>query len=124
MPQLLPLSSSYNAACRSRNVVPFRLGILPRHREYLSRWLDAGQCMGIFDADIAITRLRDTSEVLDHVLIWVRENADPAYMIRPQGTHWVLIDQIRGNALGSYRSFELALHTIRPVLPLNETAAA
>lgn len=123
MPQLLHSFETQSLGALS-NVVPFRFGFLPRHKEYLSRWLEAGQRMGIFDADIEFERMPDTSEALVHVLIWVRENADPAYMIRPQGTRWVLIDQIREHTLGNFSSFELALHTIRPVLPLNKTAAA
>ncbi|MBF0887471.1 hypothetical protein JK208_02590 [Gluconobacter sp. Dm-74] len=110
------------------NIVPLRQGLLPRHREYLLRWLEAGQRMGVFDAEIAdashdIINV-DGSAPVDHVLVWVRENPDPAYMLRPQGMRWVLIDQIRDHELGSYASFELALHVIRPVLPLAETCAA
>lgn len=118
------LSHGRNAS----NIVPLRQGLLPRHREYLLRWLEAGQRMGVFDAEIAPAAHDnvnvDGTALVDHVLVWVRENPDPAYMLRPQGMRWVLIDQIRDHELGSYASFELALHVIRPVLPLAETCAA
>ncbi|EHH69380.1 hypothetical protein GMO_06870 [Gluconobacter morbifer G707] len=108
--------------------MPLRQGFLPRHHEYLFRWLDAGQRMGLFDAEIAKAgqdiRNVDGTVPVEHVLIWVRENPDPAYMVRPQGMRWVLIDQLRHHELGSFSSFELALNTIRPVLPLEETCAA
>lgn len=42
------LSHGRNAS----NIVPLRQGLLPRHREYLLRWLEAGQRMGVFDAEI------------------------------------------------------------------------
>lgn len=103
------------------NVVPFRLGFLPRHYEYLMRWLQAGMCMGLCDVDVASA---DKGEDIEHVLVWVRENADPAYMIRPEGMRWVLIDQLRDRRLSSYRSFEAALYAIRPVLSCGATAAA
>ncbi|MBS0993657.1 MULTISPECIES: hypothetical protein [Gluconobacter] len=110
------------------NVVTLRQGVLPRHREYLSRWLEAGMRMGLFDAEITptdsgVTNFDGTTPI-EHVLVWVRENPDPAYMLRPQGMRWILIDHLRNHELGSYASFELALHTIRPVLPLAETYAA
>ena len=111
----------------SSNVVLLRQGLLPRHREYLSRWLDAGLRMGLFDAEVTTSERvidMDGNAPVDHVLVWVRENPDPAYMLRPQGLRWILIDQLRNHELGSYASFELALHTIRPVLPLAEIAVA
>lgn len=123
MNQSLPASKelSPHIGC---NVVPLRLGLLPRHREHLSQWLEAGQRMGICDADITLDQLPGQFEAVAHVLIWVRENPDPAYMIRPKGMRWVLIDQLREHTLGIYATFEQALHTIRPVLPLKKTAAA
>ncbi|GBR53318.1 hypothetical protein AA106555_1253 [Neokomagataea thailandica NBRC 106555] len=110
------------------NIVPLRQGVLPRHREYLSRWLEAGLRMGLFDAEITTTSQRgethESSAAIEHILVWVRENPQPAYMLRPQGMHWVLIDQLREHKLGSYSSFEVALNTIRPVLPTAEIFAA
>lgn len=105
------------------NVVSLRQGFLPRHREYLMRWLQAGACMGLCDADI--TNRDENDEVdMDHVLVWVRENANPAYMVRPEGMGGVLIDQIRERPLATYRSFEAALHAIRPMLSCGATVAA
>ncbi|GBQ21185.1 hypothetical protein [Tanticharoenia sakaeratensis] len=106
------------------NVVPLRQDVLPRHREYLARWLDAGLRMGLCDADIYSDSRPGCGEVVNHVLVWVRESADPAYLIRPQGMRWVLIDQIRESDLGIYSSFEAALNAIRPVLPIRDIAAA
>ena len=107
------------------NVVSLRLNFLPRHREHLQRWLQAAASMGICDADVSPrpTAQRDTV-MLEHVLIWVRETADPAYMIRPQGMRWLVIDHVRNHKLGSFSSFEAALHCIRPVLSTGATVAA
>jgi hypothetical protein len=105
------------------NVVPFRTAILPRHREYLGRWLEAGLCMGLMDADICGDHEASFADA-EIALVWVRENADPAYIIRPEGTRWGVIDALRGNLLGYQPSFELALDFIRPVLPLQGNAAA
>lgn len=114
--------------CRNgvSNVIPLKLGLLPRHREYLSRWLEAGSRMGLFDAEITPSPLEghDGEAQVAHVLVWVRENPDPAYMLRPHGMRWVLIDHLRGIEIGAYASFELALNTIRPVLPLKDRSAA
>ena len=107
------------------NIVSLRLCFLPRHREYLMRWLRAGASMGICDADVSPrpTPQRETV-MLEHVLVWVRENADPAYMIRPEGMRWLVIDHVRNHKLGSFSSFEAALHCIRPVLSAGATVAA
>lgn len=109
----------------SNTVVSLRLSFLPRHREYLMRWLQAGACMGLCDADVTprATPQRD-NVVLEHVLVWVRESADPAYMVRPEGMRWLVIDHVRNHKLGSFASFEAALHCIRPVLSPNTTVAA
>ncbi len=107
------------------NVVSLRLSFLPRHREYLMRWLQAGASMGLCDADVSprVTTQRDPA-MIEHVLVWVRENADPAYMIRPEGMRWQVIDHVRNHKLGNYASFEAALHCIRPVLTTDATVAA
>lgn len=106
------------------NVVSFRLCFLPRHREYLMRWLQAGASMGLCDVDVAPRAAQEDSVVLEHVLVWVRENADPAYMVRPEGLRWLVIDHVRNHKLGSFPSFEAALHCIRPVLAVEATVAA
>ena len=97
-------------------VVPLRLHVLPRHRSYLDLWLKAGSRMGLCDADIG--RGRDAE-----IFIWVRENPDPAYIIRAEGLDWVVFDHLRGGRLGTFRSFEAALFCIRPVTPRNPLAA-
>ena len=106
------------------NVVSLRLRFLPRHREYLLRWLDAGTAMGLCDVDVAPRVPTDSAVHLEHVLVWVRECADPAYMIRPEGMRWLVVDHLRNHKLGSFSSFEAALHCIRPVLACGATAAA
>jgi hypothetical protein len=109
----------------SSNVVSLRLSFLPRHREHLMRWLQAGASMGICDADVSPrATAQGDSVLLEHVLVWVRENADPAYMIRPEGMCWLVIDHVRSHKLGSFSSFEAALHCIRPVLSAGATVAA
>ena len=97
-------------------VVPLRLHVLPRHRSYLDLWIRAGSRMGLCDA--AIGRRRDAE-----VFVWVRENPDPAYIIRAEGLDWVVFDHLRGGRLGAFRSFEAALFCIRPVTPRNPLAA-
>lgn len=101
-------------------IIPFRQKLLPHHRRYLAHWLTASQPMGILDASIESTQ--DSPSPL--IVIWVRENADPAYLIRLDGHQWVLIDCLREHELGRYKNLNMALHTIRPVLPLPEEAAA
>lgn len=99
-------------------VVPFRQKLLPRHQQYLAQWLQASEKMGILDASIENNPLSSKSAHNDQiVVIWVRENADPAYIIRPQGHVWCLIDCLRDNELGRFTSLSMALYTIRPVLP-------
>ena len=106
------------------NVVPLRLRFLPRHREYLLRWLDAGTAMGLCDVDVAPRTPAASAVHLEHVLVWVRECADPAYMIRPEGMRWLVVDHLRSHKIGSFASFEAALYCIRPVLTCGATAAA
>ncbi|PHI95315.1 hypothetical protein BG621_05940 [Parasaccharibacter apium] len=96
-------------------IIPFRQKLLPHHRRYLAHWLTASQPMGILDASIESTQ--DSPSPL--IVIWVRENADPAYLIRLEGPQWVLMDCLREHELGRYTDLSAALHTIRPVLPLS-----
>jgi hypothetical protein len=102
------------------NVIPLRALFLPRHHESLVRWLAASAPMGVSDAEVA-TGSAPASAVaahpVEHVLVWVRESADPAYMIRPLGLRWAVIDHQRNYELGRHSSFEAALNAIRPVLP-------
>lgn len=101
-------------------VIPFRQKLLPRHRHYLAEWLTASEPMGILDA--AIETIENEPSPL--IVIWVRENADPAYVIRLDGPQWVLVDCLRENELGRYKDLASALHTVRPVLPLPAEHAA
>lgn len=107
------------------NVVPLYQRILPRHAELLARWLQAGRPMGLCDASACpserstATATQATSE---YVLVWVRENIDPAYVIRPERFEWVVVDALRDHELGRTRSFAAALNLIRPVLGIEEAA--
>ena len=76
--------------------------------------------MGLCDASpyLATPGESDT----DYVLVWVRENPDPAYMVSPEGMHWQVIDCLRNERLSQHSSFEAALNFIRPVLKLHQAA--
>ena len=92
-------------------VVPLRLTVLPRHRKYLDRWVEAGSRMGLLDADVS-------SDTPVELFIWVREKPDPAYFILSRMRKWVVLDYLHGVEIGAFRSFEEALYAIRPaVLP-------
>jgi len=99
----------------AKNVIAFRQRILPRHCALLARWLDAGRRMGLCDASAFFPDPGEPQR--DYVLIWVRENSDPAYMVAPEaaaGCHRCAAAQ----PLATLSSFEAALNFIRPVLPL------
>ncbi len=100
------------------NVVVLHQRMTQRHKDVLNHWLEAGRCMGLCDACIC----RHGRDQPDYVLVWVRENPDPAYMITPEGMRWRLTDCIRGEVLATHASFEAALHHIRPVLDLHRAA--
>jgi hypothetical protein len=102
------------------NVVMLRQRLLAQHRSVLFRWLQAGRCMGLCDASVSAAGPGGTEP--EYVLVWVRENPDPAYMISPEGMRWRVTDCIRGSVLARHASFEAALHSIRPVLKLHEAA--
>ena len=106
------------------NVVPLHQRILPRYRALLARWLEAGRPMGLCEASAFI---RDRQGPVDgphedYVLIWVRENIDPAYMVLADGMSWLVVDAVRHQTLARTRTFAAALHFIRPVLPLEAAA--
>lgn len=103
------------------NVVPLRQRIMPSHTALLARWVEAGRRMGICDASMFAPHAA-TGEVANYVLVWVRENIDPAYMIVPEGTQWMVVDAVRQQNLSRLRSFAEALNFIRPVLPLEAAA--
>ena len=102
------------------NVILLRQRVLPAHSAILARWIEAGRRMGLCDAS-AFTPNADTG-ANSYVLVWVRENIDPAYMIVPEGTEWVVVDAVRQQNLVRVRSFLAALNFIRPVLPLEAAA--
>ncbi|WP_254454879.1 hypothetical protein [Acetobacter estunensis] len=105
------------------NVIPFRMGFLARHREYLARWLEAGQRMGLCSTEICIDE--DAPATCNEVIVvWVRENASPAYLIRPDGARWLVIDALRDTTLSRESSLEMALDFIRPALPIQDKVVA
>lgn len=106
--------------CQAPNVVVLRQRLLAHHRTVLRRWLAAGRCMGLCDASVCQAGPGQAEH--DYVVVWVRENPDPAYMIAPEGMGWRVTDCIRGQVLGRHASFEAALNFIRPVLKLFEAA--
>ncbi|MCT6879317.1 MAG: hypothetical protein ACRCVY_04795 [Commensalibacter sp.] len=95
------------------NIIPFRGCFLPYHHTYLKRWFEASVRMGICDIEV---RKGDSKISVDHILIWVRENANPAYIVRPLDHKWEVFDYIQKKRLGVYSIFEQALNSIRPVL--------
>lgn len=102
------------------NVIPLRALFLPRHHESLARWLAASAPMGVCDAEVSTGSAPASptaAHPVEHVVVWVRESADPAYLIRPLGLRWAVIDPQRNYELGRHSSFEAALNAIRPVLP-------
>jgi hypothetical protein len=101
---------------RAPNVLDLHMRVLPRHMQSVSRWLDAGRHMGLCDAESYGVDAERPGRG-EYVLVWVRENANPAYMIAPEGMHWTVKDCIRDQMLARVRSFEAALQLIRPVLP-------
>ncbi|QHI96386.1 hypothetical protein GT348_04605 [Aristophania vespae] len=107
-------SRPFAVKAQAHNIVPFRQKILPRHKDYLSQWLEAGLTMGLLDALID-----PLSPKADHILIWVRENTEPAYAVSPLGGKWVLTDRLNEYELGRFSSLDKALNKIRPVLPLH-----
>lgn len=98
---------------RADNVIPLRQKILPHHKNYLAQWLEAGLPMGLLDALV-----ESVSPHKEQITIWVRENAEPAYIICPSGGHWVLKDHLHEHELGRFASLDKALNKVRPVLPL------
>jgi len=104
----------------STNVVVLHPRITPRLTALLARWLEAGRRMGLCDASAFFPDRTDRQR--DYVLVWVRENPDPAYMVQSQGAIWVVTDAVRERELARLPSFAEALHFIRPVLPLEAAA--
>ena len=102
-------------------MIDLQTRVLPRHVAVLMRWLEAGRCMGLCDASAIQSRRNRLDGIepgTDYVLVWVRENPDPAYMIMPGGTYWTVSDCVRQKVLGKLNTFDEALYFIRPVLPV------
>lgn len=97
------------------NVVSIWSRLSHANREYLSTWVKAGRSLGLLDAEVV--HLRNHGNV--HVLIWVREAADAAYRVSPNGCGWTVGDNLRGNELSRHATFEAALEAIRPVFSFN-----
>ncbi len=96
------------------NVVSIWSRLSHGNREYLSTWIKAGRSLGLLDAEVVHLRGRaDHGNV--HVLIWVREAADAAYRVAPNGFGWTVTDNLRSNELSRHATFEAALEAIRPV---------
>ncbi len=108
------------------NVFLLHQRIMPRHTALLARWLDAGRRMGLCDASAFLPNRIGTVALqpgqTDYVLVWVRENIDPAYMILPEGATWLVVDAVREQHLARVGTFAAALNFIRPVLPLEVAA--
>lgn len=102
------------------NVVVLRQRLLAHHRAVLSRWLEAGRRMGLCDASVCQAGPGQCNP--DYVVVWVRENPNPAYTITSEGMCWCVTDCIHGRVLARHASFEAALNFIRPVLKLYEAA--
>lgn len=102
------------------NIVILHPRITPRLTALLARWLDAGRRMGLCDASAFFPDRSDRQR--DYVLVWVRENPDPAYMVQSERGVWVVTDAVRERELARLPSFAAALNFIRPVLPLEAAA--
>ena len=85
------------------NVVTLRQRFLAHHRTVLNRWLQAGRRMGLCDASVCLAGPGQAEP--DHVVVWVRENPDPAYMIAAEGMSWRVSDCIQGRVPGASCQF-------------------
>lgn len=119
-PQPVLDERNHEQELRPDNVVDFHMRVLPRHVALLNKWLQAGRCMGLCDA--SAYPADEEGPATEYVLVWVRENADPAYMVAPDRMRWVITDYLRQQTLARVRSFEEALNFIRPVLPTHAAA--
>lgn len=105
------------------NVVLLRQRITSSHTALLARWVEAARCMGICDASMFASHCEPSAASRsNYILVWVRENIDPAYMIVPEGNGWTVVDAVRQRNLIRLLNFAAALNFIRPVLPLDAAA--
>lgn len=105
---------------RAPNVVELHPRITARHRELLARWVKAGQRMGLCDASAFSDGAKPGHR--HYILVWVRENPDPAYLLAPITAGWIVEDALRGRRLALLNTLEDALQFIRPVLAATEAA--
>lgn len=111
-------SKSSSLPVRADNVVLLRQKILPCHQLILSCWLEAGYRMGLLDACVAPFSHHDVlPEGPKQVLVWTRDHASPAYIIRPQNQCWQLLDNLQNREIGRYRCFNTVLNNIVSALP-------
>jgi hypothetical protein len=115
-----PIPASRVEASVASNVVVLRQRITARHSALLARWLQAGERMGLCDAHTYRPGAPDRHS--DYVMVWVRENPDPAYMVEPVGMRWVVTDVVRQQVLARLPDFAAALNFIRPVLSVEAAA--
>lgn len=120
----LATSPNNNVPASESNVIALCAHLTDSHVQYLARWLKAGQRMGLCDADIVKVTGAPKVGAQRQVVIWVRESADPAYLIGPIGLRWIVTDAIRDNIIGEYKSFESALAAIRPVIEIQEKSVS
>jgi hypothetical protein len=116
----MPAPTPADAGSLPSNVVTLHPRITAKHTALLARWLAAGDRMGLCDAHAYSPKRNERGR--DYVLVWVRENADPAYMVQAEGNVWVITDLVRQQVLVTQPSFAAALYFIRPVLPLEVAA--
>ena len=87
----------------SNVIVQLHQRILPRHQALLARWIDAGRVDGtVRRLGVHADRVPPSAAepgLTDYVLVWVRENIDPAYMVVPDRTGWLIVDAVRQQQL-------------------------
>lgn len=115
-----PVTPQADLPAQSATLLTLHQRITSAQTALLARWVAAGLPMGLCDAHAYMPRGRERGP--DYVLVWVRENPDPAYMIQPAGHVWVVTDLVRDRVLDRKPSFAEALNFIRPVLPLDAAA--
>jgi hypothetical protein len=119
MNAIAPLAAGWSEVS---NVVAFRPRLSQSDRELLARWVKAGRRMGLHDGQILHRTADGAHDPFGTAVIWVRENPDPAYLVRPEGLGWAVIDHLRETVLGRFPSFAAALDFIRPALSFVPTS--